>query len=119
MKYMKQLTIILTISFIGDMMNKFIPLPVPAGVYGMVLLFVLLCTKALKLDQVKETGKFLIEIMPITFIPPGVGLMASWGIIEPILVPVVTITVVSTIAVMAVGARVTQRILRLKKKGGK
>ena len=117
MKYIKQITIILTISFVGDVLNRCIPLPVPSGVYGMLILFLLLCTKALKLEQVKETGNFLIEIMPITFIPPGVGLMASWGIIEPILVPVVTITVASTLADMLAASGVTKLVLRMKKGG--
>ena len=88
-----------------------IPAPVPASIYGMVILFVCLCTKFVKLDDVKDTGMFLIEIMPLMFIPAGVGLMRSWGVLKPLVVPVLAITVVSLIAVMAVSGRVSQRII--------
>lgn len=116
MKYVKQFLIILTISFIGEILNKTLPLPVPASIYGMVILFVLLCSGILKPDAVRETGKFLIEIMPVMFIPAGVGLMDSWGVLKPILLPVSIITVVSLVLVMGLGGRVTQSVIRHSKK---
>ena len=111
MKYVKQFLIILLISFIGEGLNFAIPAPIPASIYGMVILFICLCTKIIKLDDVKDTGIFLIEIMPLMFIPAGVGLMKSWGVLKPLIVPVLVITVVSLIAVMAVSGRVSQRII--------
>ncbi len=117
MKYLKQFLIILTISFVGEVLKMLLPLPVPASIYGMVILFVLLFTGILKLDAVKDVGKFLIEIMPVMFIPAGVGLMSSWGLLKPLLVPVIVITVVSLVLVMICGGRVTQLIIRHGKKG--
>lgn len=116
MKYLKQFLIILTISFVGELLNKCLPLPIPASIYGMVILFVLLMTGILKLDAVKDVGKFLIEIMPVMFIPAGVGLMSSWGVLQPLLVPVSIITVVSLVLVMVFGGRVTQFVIRKDKK---
>ena len=116
MKYVKQFLIILLISFIGEGLNYLIPAPVPASIYGMVILFV--CTKVVKLDDVKDTGMFLIEIMPLMFIPAGVGLMKSWGVLKPLVVPVLAITVVSLIAVMAVSGRVSQKIIVKNDKKG-
>ena len=69
-------------------------------------------TKIIKLDAVKETGKFLIEIMPIMFIPAGVGLMTSWGVLRPILLPVSIVTVVTIITVMAATGWASQIIIR-------
>ena len=71
---------------------------------------------ALKLDTVEDAGKFMIEIMPVMFIPAGVGLMESWGELKAVLVPVLVITLVSTIVVMIVSGRVTQAVIRLEKK---
>lgn len=120
MKYLKQILIILTISFVGELLKQLLPLPVPASIYGMVILFVLLLTKVIKLEAVKEVGDFMIEIMPVMFIPAGVGLMASWGVLQPMLVPVSIITVISLVLVMAFGGRITQFIIRRgKKKTGK
>lgn len=112
MKYLKQFLIILVISLVGELMNKFIPLPVPASIYGMVILFIGLLSGLIKLDSVKEAGRFLIEIMPVMFIPAGVGLMSSWLNLKPILLPVCIITVVTIFTVMAVSGHVTQFIVK-------
>ncbi len=120
MKFLKQLLIILAISFVGEALKYFLPLPIPASIYGMVLLFILLLTGVVKLDDVQDVGKFLIEIMPVMFIPAGVGLMASWGVLKPMLVPVVVIIVVSLVLVMGISGRITQRVIRHnQKKEGK
>lgn len=120
MKYLKQFLIILAISFVGEALKYFLPLPIPASIYGMVLLFILLLTGVVKLDDVQDVGKFLIEIMPVMFIPAGVGLMASWGVLKPMLVPVVVIIVVSLVLVMGISGRITQRVIRHnQKKEGK
>lgn len=112
MNYLKQFLIILSISFVGEVLKAVLPLPIPASIYGMAILFACLMTGILKLEQVSGAGKFLIEIMPVMFIPAGVGLMASWNILQPMLVPVAVITVVVLIAVMAVSGRVSQAIIR-------
>ena len=119
MKYIKQFVIIITISFLGEVIKSFVPLPIPASIYGLVLMLLVLCTGIIKLESVKETAKFLIEIMPLMFIPAAVGLTESWGIIRPVLVPVLTITLVSTVVVMAVSGIVTQAVIRRNGSGKK
>jgi len=116
MKYLKQFLIILAISFIGEILKYIVPLPIPASIYGMVIMFICLQTKILNLDDVKSVGKFLIEIMPVMFIPAGVGLMSSWGTLKPVLVPVSVITVVVIITVMLASGWVSQLIIRRDKK---
>ena len=110
MKYLKQFGIILAISFAGELLNKILSLPIPASIYGLVILFALLHFGILKVDHVKETSTFLIEIMPLMFIPAAVGLLESWGIIKNNVVPYIVMTVVSTIVVMAVSGIVTQLV---------
>ena len=117
MKYLRQFLIIIAISFIGELLKMFLPLPVPASIYGMLLLFIMLLTGVLKLDSVKETGKFLIEIMPVMFIPAGVGLLESWGVLQPMLVKVLIITVVTSLTVMIFSGWITQAVIRASQKG--
>ena len=112
MKYLKQFLIILAISLIGEILKSVLSLPVPASIYGMVILFVLLLTGVLKLEQVRDAGKFLIEIMPVMFIPAGVGLMSSWKVLEPVLLPVSVITVITIFTVMGATGIVSQIIIR-------
>lgn len=106
----------MAVSFVGEILHAVLPLPIPASIYGLVLMLALLMTGALKLDTVEDAGKFMIEIMPVMFIPAGVGLMESWCELKAVLVPVLVITLVSTIVVMIVSGRVTQAVIRLEKK---
>lgn len=116
MKYMGQLCIILLVCFLGEVLHLLIPLPVPAGIYGMVLLFLGLMTGIIRLSSVRETGRFLIDIMPVFFIAPTVALIDMWGVIQPIFLPYAVIIAVSTVAVMVTAGRVTQAIIH---RGGK
>lgn len=112
MKYLKQFLIILVISYAGELLKYVLPLPIPASIYGMVILLVGLLTGWIALDAVKDVGKFLIEIMPVMFIPAGVGLMSSWGILKPLILPVSIITVVTIVTVMAATRKVSQWVIR-------
>ncbi|MCI9077983.1 MAG: CidA/LrgA family protein [Lachnospiraceae bacterium] len=115
MKYLKQFLIIILVSFIGEILKEIIPFPVPASIYGLIIMFTCLCTGIIKTEQAGSAGDFLIEIMPVMFIPAAAGLMDSWDILKPVLLPVSVITVVSTIIVMVVSGTVTQLVLRHKK----
>ncbi len=116
MKYIRQFAVILTVSFLGEVLKVLIPLPIPASIYGLLLMLAALCLRIVPLDAVKETGKFLVEIMPLMFIPAAVGLTESWDRISPILVQLIVVVVVSTVAVMAVSGRVTQFVIRRDKR---
>ena len=116
MKYLKQLLIILAFSLTGEALQALIPLPVPAAIYGIILLLIALCTGALKPQAISDTAHFLIGIMPLLFVAPAVNILKNWGLIAPNLVPVCVITVVSTFVVFIISGIVTQ--LLLKKKGG-
>ena len=104
MKYLRQFSVILMISLIGEVLHSLIPLPVPASIYGLAILFTALTGGFLSLDKVKETGYFLIEVMPLMFIPAAVGLLGAYHVLMPYMV----ITLVSTLLVMLVAGRVTQ-----------
>ena len=116
MKYVKEFGIILIVSLVGELLNYFLPLPVPASIYGLALMFLCLMLGIIKLSDVHDTACFLIEIMPIMFIP-AVGLMASWDVIQANLVAYLVIAAVTTIVVMAVSGLVTQAVLKKGKKG--
>ena len=108
----------MAVSFVGEILHAVLPLPIPASIYGLVLMLALLMTGALKLDAVEDAGKFMIEIMPVMFIPAGVGLITSWSQLQPFLVPLLVITVVSTFVVMIVTGKVTDFLIS-KKEGKK
>lgn len=110
MKFLRQFMIILLLSFLGEVLKMFIPLPIPASVYGLVLMLLCLVTGILKTSQVKEAAFFLIEIMPVMFIPAAAGLIDSWKVLQPLLLPILVITVMITIFVMVVTGKIAQMI---------
>ena len=112
MKYVKQFLIILGISLLGEVLKFGLSLPIPASIYGRAVLFICLMTGIVKLDDVREAGKFLIEIMPMMFIPAGVGLMDSWKTLQPVFLPVCIITVITIFTVMLATGRLSQWIIR-------
>ena len=112
MKYLRQFAIILFVSLLGELLRILIPLPIPASVYGLVLMLVALTTGMLKVHQVKAAADFLIEIMPVMFIPAAVGLPDAWPSLAPVFWPVVITVVFTTVLVMAVTGRATQFVIQ-------
>ena len=118
MKYIKQFGIILAVTCVGELLKYFIPLPIPGSIYGLVLLFLLLTFKVIRLEQVKEAGGFLIEIMPLMFIPAAAGLVTSWEQISGLLIPLCVIIPLTTCLVIFVTGKVTDFMIG-RKKGSK
>ena len=116
MKYIRQFGIIIAISFLGEFLHYVFPFPVPASIYGMVIMLALLMGKRLKVEDVKETASFLIEIMPMMFIPAAVGLIYYWDMICSRLLPYTVVTVVSVVCVMMAAGRAAQFVIRRGKK---
>lgn len=117
MKYIKQFAMIALMTFLGECLNLLLPLPVPASIYGMLLLFISLQTGIVKLSQVEETADLLLAVMPIFFISPTVSLMSSIGLIKGSLLGVLLTSVISTAAVMVVTGVVAQAVIRRDRKG--
>ena len=116
MKYVKEVAWIMAFTFIGEALNKLLPLPIPAGVYGLVLLLVGLITGIVKLEDVETTGGFLLDTMTLMFIPAAVGIMSVTDILLPVLVPYLVIIISSTVIVMTVTGIAASLILRRSEK---
>lgn len=117
MKYLYQFAIIGTITLFGEILNILLPFSVPASVYGMVLMFLALLFKVIKIEQVEETADFFVGIMPVFFIGPAVGMMDTLPGVKGELLPVLVTTLVTTVVTMAVTGIVTEAVIGIKKKG--
>ena len=110
---------ILLICFLAELLAALLPLPIPASVYGLLLMLAALGLKLIKTDQVKQASSFLVGILPILFLVPAVGIMSLWEELRSFLLPCVLAAVPVTVLVMAVSGLATQWIQSLGKKGGK
>ena len=112
MSYLFQFGMILAISFVGELLHALLPLPVPASIYGILILFALLYFKVIRIPQIRQASMFLIEIMPILFLPAAVGLMDSWHLISSTLLQYIVIIILAMVIVMAAGGLFTQFIMK-------
>lgn len=113
MKYVFQFCRILLVCLLGEVLAYVLPLPIPASVYGLVLLLAALKLGVLRLDQIKEAGNFLIGILPLLFVPAAVGVMDLWEELGAMLLPCLIAVIPVTLLVMGVSGRVTQRVRRM------
>ena len=116
MKYIKQICIILSICLLAELMERLLPLPVAASMYGLVLMLLALVTKIVKLTDVEDVADFLTGNLAIMFVPPTVGVMASIDEMKKMLVPLFVISIVTTLLIMSVTGWATQRIMKGRKK---
>lgn len=116
MKYLKQLTVILIVSLVAEVLEFVIPLPVPASVYGLMLMVLLLVTKVVKLEAVEDVADFFLQIMPFFFVAPTVKLITSFDVIKGNVLLLVVMCFVSTIFTIAVTGLVAQAVIRHRKK---
>ena len=119
MKYLKQLSILFAFTFISEILNRIIPLPIPASIYGLVFLFLCLEFKIIKIDQIKDTADFLLAILPIMFVPSSVGFIKALPLMKKYGIQFLIIGVSTTFLVMIVSGLITQLILRIKKRFNK
>lgn len=116
MKYLTQFLRILAFTLAGELLQRLVPLPIPASVYGLVLLFGALNTGLVKLEEVKDAGGFLISVLPILFVSPAVGILDNWEAIRGALIPILALTLLSTVLTFGIAGRATQAMMGKEEK---
>ena len=112
MKYLTQFFWILLFCALGELLAAVIPFPIPAAIYGLVLLFLALSLKLIKLEQVADAANYLISVMGVFFVSPVVNILAYWGVIKPNLGAIAVVILVTTVLVFSVSGLVTKVLLR-------
>lgn len=114
MKYIKQLFIILIVSFVGELVHFLVPLPIPASIYGLAIMFLLLEFRIVKVEQIKDVSSFLLGIMPVFFVPPCVGFINAFPLMKQYGVQFMVIGIGTTILVMVSTGWVVQIIMNIR-----
>ena len=114
MKYLTQFFWILLFCALGEVLAAVIPFPIPAAIYGLVLLLLALLLKLIKVEAVKETGSFLVSMLPLLFVAPTVGLLSCWELIRNDLVKILLLILLTTVLTFGVSGLLT----KLLQKGG-
>ena len=116
MKLVFEFARIAAFCFAGEVCHLVLPLPIPASVYGLVLLLLALNFRLIKLEDVKEVGTYLTGIFPLLFVPAAAGVMELWAEMGEMLLPILVAIIPVTVLVMVSAGKTTQALTGRKKK---
>ena len=116
MCYLYQFARIMGFCFLGEILHEVLPLPVPASIYGLILLLAALKTGIVRLEQVKEVGNFLTGIFPLLFVPAAVGLVEQLGLISANWLAIGAALVVSTLLTLVVTVGTFRAVVQLQQR---
>ena len=116
MNYLKQFALLISVCFVGEILHAILPIPVPASIYGLVVMFTLLQLKIVPLSAIEQAAAFLLAVMPIFFVPSTVGVITAGAILKKFGAQFLLIGIVATIIVFAVTGQATQIVIRLSRR---
>lgn len=107
----REFLIIFTINYIGIIISELLHLPIPGTISGMLLLFLLLYFKVLKLSYIKNASNFLLLNMTIFFLPPAVSLLENIYLLKSGFIKIMFLVIISTLITMVVTAKTVQYLI--------
>lgn len=119
MKYALQFSIILAVALVGELLRAVIPAPIPASVYGLVVLFVCLSCGIIRVSSIEDASNILLELLPLTLVPAAVGIVDSLDALKSVAIPVVLLATVGTAFIGVAASGTAEWIIRFSKKGKK
>lgn len=119
MKIIYQIGIIFALCWVSEIIEAFLPFAFPASVVGMILLFILLAFRVLKVEHIREKSDFLLSNMAFFFIPAGVSIINYFDVLKGNVGKLLLICFLTTILTFAATAWTIRGVLRLQNRGKK
>ena len=113
---LREFMLIFTINYVGILLSKILHLPLPGTIASLLLLFLMLQFKVLKLEKIENAGNFLLLNMTIFFMPPTVKIIDSYELLEKELFKIIVIIIVSTFLTMGITGKVVQLMIDFKER---
>ena len=111
MRLLLQLALILAVCFIGDFLHRVCGIPLPGNILAMLILFFLLCTKIVKVEQIAEMSAFFLKRLPFFFLPPAIGILGVYDVLKGNILVLLLLSIIATILTMAITGKVTDILL--------
>lgn len=109
--FFHQALVIAIIMFISNIIESFMPVPMPASVIGLVLLFIALCTGIVKLGEVEKIGTTLTNNIGFLFVPAGVSVINSLGVLSTSPILIILLIIISTLLLLLCTGFLSQMII--------
>lgn len=119
MSTLRQVGVLMVTLLIGTLLRLVIPVPVPATVYGMIILFILLRAKVVKVESIEPVSNVLLANLAFLFVPAGVGMITEFKTLEGHLLAVLGIIFISNFLTLFVTGHVVQLLQKRGKKNDK
>lgn len=116
MKILKQAAIIAAVCAAAELIKYLLPLPIPASVYGLILMLLALLTGLLRPEQIETVADFLIVIMPVLFVAPTIALVANLDRLLSLALPVLLLGIIGTALVIGLGGKAAEAVGRREQK---
>ncbi len=113
---LREFMLIFTINYVGMLLSKILHLPLPGTIVSLLLLFLMLQFKVLKLEKIENAGNFLLLNMTIFFMPPTVKIIDSYELLEKDLFKIIVIIIISTFLTMGITGKVVQLMIDFKER---
>ena len=111
LKYLFQFCVIMLFVSLGHILESLIPLPIAGSIYGLVLLFLALCTGVVKLAWVDDVATWLHGIMGLFFVAPAVAIIDVWADIRGIWPALVLLLVAAYVVTMIITGITADRLI--------
>lgn len=115
MKILRQAAIIAAVCAVAELIRYLVPLPIPASVYGLILMLLALLTGLIRPEQIETAADFLIAILPLLFVAPTVALVARLERLASLVVPILLLGIAGTALVIGLSGRAAQAVVRREK----
>ena len=115
MKILRQAAIIAAVCAVAELIRYLVPLPIPASVYGLILMLLALLTGLIHPEQIETAADFLIAILPLLFVAPTVALVARLERLASLVVPILLLGIAGTALVIGLSGRAAQAVGRHEK----
>lgn len=118
MEVLHGITILLVYQLVGEVGVRFLGLPLPGPVLGMLLLFLTLLARRGPGKGLEDVSGGLLAHLSLLFVPAGVGLMVHWDRLAAEWLPIAAALLLSTVLTMAFCAGLMLGLRRLMAGGG-
>ena len=116
MRILNQLGIIFGILGVGEIISSLFSnfITIPGSIVGMIILFLLLQFKVIKEETIKDVADFLLSNMSIFFVPAGVSLINSFGLIKDNMMILILSGTIATIIIMLATGKTVEFMINKK-----
>lgn len=116
MNILLQIGIVLGICLVGEALSSILPFILPGNIIGMILIFILLLVRVMKIDHIRQKAQFLKQNMAFFLVPSSVSIIQHTELLKEILIPLLVISMVSTILTFLVTAFAVNLTMKLTQK---